>query len=79
MKRLKKKQTIDETKTETTNKIVGKITDLTDEPEEYKDSTEGKSNKIKEIFQPNLDEFEDSIAENEDNESLNSGLIKNFN
>ena len=46
-KRLKKKITIDEAKTEIINKIVCEITDLTDEPEEYEDPTDGISNKIK--------------------------------
>ena len=42
------------------------------------DSTDAVSNKIKLIYQPVLDEFEDFIAENDDKKSFISGLIKIF-
>ena len=62
LKRLKKELIIDKAKTEITNKIVCEITDLTNEPSEYKDSTGGKSNEVKNFFQQNLDKFEDLIC-----------------
>ena len=40
--------------------------------------TDRISNKLKEIFQPILDEFEDLIVENNDKKSFMSGLIKIF-
>ena len=40
--------------------------------------TDGISNKLKEIFQPILDEFEDLIVENNDKKSFMSGLVKIF-
>lgn len=47
--------------------------------EKNEDETDGiNKDKIKSIFQQNLEEFEGLIAEKEDKESLISSLIKSF-
>lgn len=80
IKKLNKEQLVDEAKTRIINKIINKLTLLIEEIDnkEAQDSTDGIGNKIKNIFPPILETFEELIAENEDKKSFIGGFIKIF-
>ena len=60
--------------------FIYKLTRLVQETDkkEAQDSTDGIGDKIKDTFQPILEEFEELIVENEDKKSFIGGLIKMF-
>ena len=80
IKKLNEEQLVDEAKTRIINKIINKLTPLIEEIDnkEAQDSTDGIRNKIKNIFPPILETFEELIAENEDKKSFFGGFIKIF-
>ena len=63
---------VDEAKTEILNTIIDQTKEVSEDPIESKDSTDGLRDTIKKFqpildeFQPVLDEFEDLIKENHD-------------
>ena len=80
IKKLNKEQLVDEAKTKIINKIIDELTLLIEEIDnkEAQDSTDGIGNKIKNIFQPILEKFEELIAENEDKKPFIGRFIKIF-
>ena len=77
-KKLKKKLTIDEAKTEIVNKIIDEIKVLLDDQTQRGDSTDGVITLFEDIFQPILDEFKELIGESKDKKNFIGGLIKIF-
>ena len=77
-KRLKKEKSVNEAKTEIMNKIIDKIKTLVKQSEDRKEETDWIEDKIKNIFQSNLEKFEELIAENKNKKSFISGLINIF-
>ena len=75
-KKLKKEKSVDETKTKIINKIIDKIKTLVKESEHKEDETDRIGDKIKEIFQSILKEFEELIAKNKDKKYFISGVDK---
>ena len=80
IKKLKQEQSVDGAKAEIINKIIEELTQPLQKTDnkEAQDSKNGIGNKIKDIFQPILEEFQELIAENEDQNSFIGGLIKIF-
>ena len=76
-KKLKKKKSIDEAKTEIIVALTDKLNELLEDPENQ-DSANGIIDSIKEIFQPIFVEFKAQIGENEDRKSFIGGLIRIF-
>ena len=70
--KIKKLLPVEEANTEIINKLVDKIGEL------VSDSTDGIGGKIREIFDPILEEFKELVKENEDEKNSVTGLIKTF-
>ena len=80
MKKLKREQSVDESKTKIINKIMDKLAQLIQETDnkEAQEFTDSIGDKNMDIFQSILEEFEELIVQNEDKKSFIGGFIKTF-
>ena len=76
--KIRKDLSIDTTKTEIIKEVAEKLEEILDKKEENLNSTDEFGDRVQEILDSILDDFKDSLSENEEKKSFVSGLVEIF-